>query len=72
MFVHGTDLLSIDYYLSLNRTKDCSKIVRLSLFCKGDQNRASRRFLSYNYTLEYITTYLPGDFSENRIRLLKG
>ena len=32
MFVHDTDLLSIDYHLSLNKTKGCSKIVRLSLF----------------------------------------
>jgi len=26
----------------------------------------------YNYTLEYITTYLPGESSENRMRLLEG
>jgi len=27
--------------------------------------------LVYNYTPEYITTYLPGESSENRIRLLE-
>ena len=32
MFAYNTDLLPIDYHLSLNRTKDCPKIVRLSLF----------------------------------------
>jgi len=26
----------------------------------------------YKYTLEYITTHIPGEFSENRIRLLEG
>ena len=25
----------------------------------------------YKYTLEYLTTHLPEEFSENRIRLLK-
>jgi len=25
----------------------------------------------YNYTLEYITTYLPGESSENRMKLLE-
>jgi len=25
----------------------------------------------YNYTLEYVTTLLPGEFSENRIKLLE-
>ena len=25
----------------------------------------------YKYTLEYITTHIPGEFSENRIRLLE-
>jgi len=29
-------------------------------------------FLVYKYTLEYITTYLLGESSENRMRLLKG
>ena len=32
MFVYNTNLLPIDYYLSLNRTKECPKMVRLSLF----------------------------------------
>ena len=32
MFIHDINLLSIDYYLFLNRTKDYPKIVRLSLF----------------------------------------
>ena len=32
MFVHDINLLLIDYYLFLNRTKDCSQMVRLSLF----------------------------------------
>jgi len=29
-------------------------------------------FSVYNYTLEYVTTHLPGEFSENRMRLLEG
>ena len=28
-------------------------------------------FSVYNYTLEYVTTLLPGEFSENRIKLLE-
>jgi len=28
-------------------------------------------FLVYNYTPEYVTTYFPEEFSENRIRLLE-
>ena len=31
MFTHNTNLLSIGYYLFLNRTKDYPKMVRLSL-----------------------------------------
>jgi len=26
----------------------------------------------YNYTLEYITTHLPGESSENKMRFLEG
>jgi len=26
----------------------------------------------YKYTLEYVTTHLPGESSKNRMRLLKG
>ena len=29
-------------------------------------------FSVYNYTLEYITIYFLGEFSENRMRLLEG
>jgi len=29
-------------------------------------------FSVYKYTPEYVTTHLPGEFSENRIRLLEG
>jgi len=29
-------------------------------------------FLVYKYTLEYITTHVLGESSENRIRLLEG
>jgi len=32
MFAYDTDLLLIDYYLFLNRTKNYPKTVRLSLF----------------------------------------
>ena len=32
MFVYNTNLLPINYYMFLNRTKDCPKMVRLSLF----------------------------------------
>ena len=39
--------------------------------CENNWNRASRRILRHNYTLEYITTYLLGKLSENRIRLLE-
>ena len=43
----------------------------LANICENNWNRASRRILRYNYTLEYITTYLLGEFSKNRIRLLE-
>jgi len=35
-------------------------------------NKVCDKFSAYKYTLEYVTTHLPGESLENRIRLLEG
>jgi len=39
---------------------------------KATKVKLLEEFSVYNYTLEYITIYFLGEFSENRMRLLEG